>query len=136
MANTYTQLYIHIVFAVKSRPISHSKTPQSRTSQIYYRHHHQQKTDCDSNQFNARPHPYPCRYSSKRCSLKTCWKSSRQAPQNLSTINDGLPGSLNGKRDLVPSPTHSLMLIRWLPTLGARKSIMNTERSKRNTSRF
>ena len=57
MADTYTQLYVHIVFSVKGR---HALIPKHHKSELhkYITGIITIKNKIDSNQFNARSYPY------------------------------------------------------------------------------
>ena len=60
MANTYTQIYLQLVFSLQGHGKYYTQKAQGGTSEIYYRHCAETQSQITGNKLYARP--YACFY--------------------------------------------------------------------------
>ena len=58
MANTFTQIYIHFVFAVQNRALINSTGMERRIVQIHHRDRSEERSQVNSNKWNGKSYSY------------------------------------------------------------------------------
>ena len=136
MANTYTQLYVHIVFSVKGR---HALIPKQHKSEL-----HKYITGIISNkkqkliQINSMPDSYPY-FDWDDPGCRVVWFSERhqgKLRRALSIRSVGQWDNFRGKQVTERSVIHILRFLRWLHILKIKKVIIQAKRSEMNILRF